>query len=113
MKHRLDGLDLTWSPDGTQIITSGSTVYFREVYLWNVPTGEHTAILTDETNVTWHPNGHLLAGLGSGLVIWDASLLEPLSTLPSGSLYALEWSTDGRFLASGDSRYWIQIYELH
>lgn len=105
---------LAWSPDSTRIASAGED---RTVQIWQATTGAHVFTYTQGApvwSVAWSPDGTRIASgtggagsygpitTGNSLRIWDAATGRLLLTLVApGQSYALAWSPNGQYLASG------------
>ena len=97
---------LTWSPDGTHILTGSGDGTAR---IWDTTTGDNTLTLTTNSDVEavkWSPNGtHILTTSEDGTaLIWDATTGNNTLTRThrhGGWVVAAEWSPDGTRVVTG------------
>ena len=104
---------LTWSPDGTHILTGSGDGTAR---IWDATTGDNTLTLTTNSDVKavkWSPNGtHILTTSEDGTaLIWDASTGDNTLTLNHERIITrAAWSPNStRILtgsADGTARIW-------
>ena len=122
--HTHEIVSLSWSADA-QYIASASN-FGRVVSVWDASSGRH--IFTCEADyveyevTSWSPNGQLLACAGdTQLQVWDGatqkmtSCLQVTDTLQEIYLYgfyALSWSPDGRYIATGDTDAQVRIWDI-
>ncbi|MCX6064751.1 MAG: hypothetical protein NT121_03220, partial [Chloroflexi bacterium] len=100
--------DLDFSPDGKYLASASSTWFSEgEIIIWDMiqkkivrtqPKGAHT--------ISYSPNGRYLASDGLWdykVVLWDALTGKQIHTYAGHSMlvYALEFSSDGKFIYSG------------
>lgn len=94
---------VTWSPDGAQV--AASTFWGSETFIWDVETGQQL-LQIDGFNIHFSPDGafiatgHNEADPGRRIIVRDRSTDDPLLTIFGGT--AMDWSPDGRLLASAD-----------
>jgi len=114
---------MSLSPDGKTLATSGEDATIR---LWDVQTGEQTAILRGHLaailTVAFSPDGKLLASGGGSsyrsfdptIRIWDITTLKELAVLNlhSKSVRKVVFSPDGKLLASGSEDKTAKIWNI-
>ena len=100
---------VTWSPDGTHILTGSGDGTAR---IWDTTTGDNTLTLTINSvinAIAWSPDGrHILTGGDGTAHIWDATTGDNTLTLthtliPAHWVTAVAWSPDGRHILTGSS----------
>lgn len=108
--------DLTFSPDGTRVVTSGGGAFGIVVYTF--PEFEQVHLLLGHSDfvgsVHFSPDGRRLATISADetIKIWDMVTGQELLTLPAPPPgYDLTWSADGRRIATGGQGNTILIWD--
>ena len=108
---------VTWSPDGTHILTGSGDGTAR---IWDTTTGDNTLTLTINSvinAIAWSPDGrHILTGGDGTAHIWDATTGDNTLTLthtliPAHWVTAVAWSPDGRHILTGSSEGTAHIWD--
>ncbi|MBD2579614.1 HNH endonuclease [Oscillatoria sp. FACHB-1406] len=95
---------VAFTPDGGSLISSGG----GGIKVWNVQTGELQQSLAEQSEYTRcfaiDPTGQLLAfEVHNGIEIWNLRSREKAQYLDFMSPISMNFSADGKFLASGDA----------
>ena len=106
-------LEANFSSNGNRILSQCQGTTANEALLWDGKTGEKIATLTScfnpDTNVPdtfmFSPNSSRIAAEGKRTRLWNWQDGKEVSTLPEGprSGWALKFSNDSNFLASGNT----------
>ena len=108
----------SWSPDGKYLAAGGGALY-----VWDIKAGDFFYIRSEKrsfSGVVYSPDGYLLATSysNSGLTrasvgIWGAQSGNPRQNLlvGEGALWDIDWSPDGRFVASAGSSGQVFVWD--
>lgn len=110
-------LDVDWSPDDTQIVT---TDLGGGVFIWDAATGTQIAQITEEDapieSVSWSPNGDVIATTNweGAVTIYDANTYETVVQFREHTDWVLTsaFSPDGRLLTSGGDDGTIHVWDI-
>jgi WD40 repeat protein len=104
-RHSYNYSSIAWTREG-KLVASAYNLDNKHVLLWDVQTGEELVDLGGASSYAWMPHEDLLA-LGIGfkeISIWDIAankqLYFPMKACDSYCLERMEWSSDGKMLAS-------------
>lgn len=122
----LDGINaITWSPDSTRLAVHEISTRSQTLIL-HVPSLEieNDAVITrggeNQFPLSWNPaNSDILATtFGEDIILWEATnwtQIDSISTKHNDFLTTVEWSHDGRWIASGgyDGNVYVWDVESH
>ncbi|MHB8599187.1 MAG: WD40 repeat domain-containing protein [Ktedonobacteraceae bacterium] len=120
-------IHVAWSPDGTLVASSS---FDGTVQIWNATTGKtqltYKAHNMPVWSLAWSPNGKEIASgtgaagsdspvtSGNSVKVWNATTGQTLLTYSgnpgSSEAYALAWSPDGKWLASGGDDKTVHVW---
>jgi WD40 repeat protein len=111
LPRRAYGLD--WSPDGKVVLVDTD----REVWSWDLTSGQTVTIPVAGANAAWSPDGKQLAYFGGGghIGIWNGdSTITLASDVPGkySGAYSLSWSPDGQKIAAGSLDGTVPIWDI-
>ncbi len=109
---------IAFSPDGQRLVSGSDDFTFK---LWNVPGKRHLSTLSHITDnarsqikaIAFSSDGQKIATAGRHVKIWDIHTLRVIMTLRHGEwVSTVTFSTDGKFLATGDANGQIKVRNL-
>lgn len=109
---------IAFSPDGKYLV-SGSDDYTMK--LWDVPAKRHLSTLSHITDryraqikaVTFSPDGQKIVSAGLHVKIWDIHTLREIMTIRHQDwIFAVAFSSDGKYLAYGDTGGQISVRNI-
>jgi WD40 repeat protein len=113
--HRNSTYDVAWSPDG-KFIASTSPHGHDGVRLWNAETGaSDIQIERSSLALAWSPSGDLLAlATNEAVELWRPTEAQVVARFEGATtqLRSIDWSTDGKFLATGDDAGTAHIWDV-
>jgi len=115
--HQTAVHSLSWSPDGTRILSTGDE---KIVHVWNATTGSTISLYQDAADavrvVAWSSDGSLIATAGADAFIrvWDVVTNRLLITYRGhggDSINAMAWSPQQHLLASAGNDGLIHVWD--
>ncbi len=109
---------VAFSPDGKTLVSGSddSTVKAWEISGWQeIASHEPVSFQVPfpVTEVTFAPDGQLIAAAGQHVILIDAVYQTEIATLPHGAwIWSAAFSPDGRLLASGDHNGIVRIWNV-
>ena len=109
---------IAFSPNGERLVSGSDDYTFK---LWDVTGKRHLSTLSHITDrarsqikaVTFSSDGQKIATAGRHVKIWDIHTLREIMTLRHGEwVFAVAFSTDGKFLVTGDASGQIKVRNL-
>ncbi len=109
---------IAFSPDGKYLV-SGSDDYTMK--LWDVSSSRHLSTLSHVTDqfrsqikaVTFSPDGQKIVSAGLHVKIWDTHTLREIATIRHHEwIFTVAFSSDGKYLAMGDTGGQITVRNL-
>ena len=108
-----------WSPDGSKVITSGSS---NLISVWDAATGQKITVLDKHSDIarvapdySWSSDGiHFVSSSDDGTaIIWDLETGEDIFTLvgPQAGIYKAKYSYDGAYVATIDFEEKVIIWD--
>jgi hypothetical protein len=110
--HRSAILALAWSPNGKTIV-SGADLPDATVQCWDSANGQQvwSTSLKDQTpSLAWSSNGKRLAAGGTNVYLLNPATGGQLFT-QQGEAWAVAWSPDGAYIASGGQSTTVQVWK--
>ena len=109
---------VAFSPDGKTLVSGSddSTVKTWDISRWRHITSREPMsfqVPFPVTEVTFSPDGQLIAIAGQYVILFDAVYQTEIATLPHGAwTWSAAFSPDGRLLASGDHNGIVRIWNV-
>ena len=109
---------VAFSPDGKTLVSGSddSTVKAWEISGWQeIASHEPVSFQVPfpVTEVTFAPDGQLIAAAGQHVILFDAVYQTEIATFPHGAwIWSASFSPDGRLLASGDHNGIVRIWNV-
>jgi WD40 repeat protein len=115
LNHGAKVLGVDFSSDNLFVATSGDNA---KVSLWDVSSGEREFDLENPStvfSVAFQPGGvQLAAGMHAKIMIWDTQTQEQvIALLQAGDIDKVEYSNDGRWLATASSEGAIYVWDAN
>lgn len=114
--HQGEVFNIAWSPNSTQVISSGADGTAR---VWDAKTGNSVFVLAGHTNAVnravWSPDGNRIATASSDDTarVWDAVSGTLLMTLSGHTdiVAWVEWSPDGKYLLTASHDNTVRVWD--
>lgn len=109
---------ISFSPDGKYLVSGSDDTTMK---LWDVTGKRHLSTLTHATDryraqikvVTFSPDGQKIVSAGLHVKMWDIHTLREIMTIRhSDWIFAVAFSSDGKYLAMGDTSGQITVRNL-
>lgn len=116
--HREIVNSIAFSPDGKYLVSGSDDTTMK---VWDVPGRRHLSTLTHATDrfraqikvVTFSPDGQKIVSAGLHVKMWDIHTLREIMTIRhSNWIFAVAFSSDGKYLATGDTSGQITVRNL-
>lgn len=116
LKHAKKVLAVSWSPDGTQLVTAS---FDGTAKVWNAVTGEELLTFSEHkaevSSAAWSPDGKRIAtaGFDRKLRVWDAATGKQLATGTghTSHLSSVAWSSDSARIVTGSNDLTAKIWD--
>lgn len=104
---------ISWSPDGTKLISAGddSFVVIYDTVTWNIIEALSPSGVIE--NTAWSPDSNQFATVSNtkNITLWDADTYNIIMEIPdSDGFFYLDWTADGSKVAAGGDNH-ISIYD--